>query len=419
MEVQTGNTKGKWVILIAIEIFVLLAVLAWMLLLIFPLPIPVHPQVTVEAGTDSVSVALFQTDPEKPLTAVTDLTALDLNRVGVYEIQLSYKNKPCTSVLTVVDTTPPTAKTKPCQIYNDETLSADAFISEIQDVSVVTVKFARKPDFTQVGDQTVAIDVADESGNVTTVTAALTVIADTVAPVFGELPAITVQVGDSVSYKKDVTVSDDRDGELSFEVDSSLVDLQKAGTYTAVYTAKDKSGNETVAERTITVQEKPVITRELVEELAGKVLAEIVTDSMTQPEKAKAVFRWVRKNFDYVSSPETDVLEAAYVAFTNLKGDCTNYYAATSVLLDLCGIENRRVDRSGGQTDHVWLLVNVGTGWYHMDTSPQSLKDRFQCFMKTDQEVWGYAKSRSDGRTDYYQFDTTLHPERATEKYTG
>lgn len=419
METQTGKQTKKLWLLIAVESFVLLAAVLWLIYLICSRELPIQPQVTVEAGSESVSAELFQTDPEKPLTPVTDLSSLDLNRVGTYEVQFRYNDELCTSTLVVVDTTPPSAQTAPQQIYNDESLEPNAFITEVFDVGQVTIAFAQTPDFTKVGQQEVSILLTDENGNTATVTEILTVIADTTPPVFGRLTDITVWVDGSVSYKKDVTVTDDRDGELPFEVDASKVDLQKVGTYNVVYTAKDKSGNMTTVERKITVKEKPVINRELVDQMAKEKLAKIITAGMTPQQKVQAVFNWVRKNMVYVSSPETDIPNAAYVAFTKKRGDCTNYYAVTTVLLDNCGIENMKIERTGGATSHVWLLVNVGTGWYHMDTSPQSTKYPFSCFMKTDQEVWDYAKSRGDGRADYYNFDTTKYPARATEKYTG
>lgn len=241
---------------------------------------------------------------------------------------------------------------------------------------------------------------------------------DTIPPQFGVMADIRVQLGNSVSYKADVIVTDDRDGELTFEIDASQVDLRKVGEYTVLYTAHDSSGNATVAERKVIVQEQPVVNRELVDKLAQETLAKIVTEDMTPQQKVRAVFNWVRRNMTYAASPETELLDAAYVAFTGKRGDCTNYYAVTSVLLDNCGIQNMKIERSGGESSHIWLLVNAGTGWYHLDTSPQSLKYPFKCFMKTDQEVWEYAQSRGDGRDDYYQFDTEAYPQRATEKFS-
>jgi stage II sporulation protein E len=100
-----------------------------------------------------------------------------------------------------------------------------------------------------------------------------------------------------------------------------------------------------------------------------------------------------------------------------LCGDCYNYFAMAKVLLDLCGIDNLPVERYKGSSSHYWLLVNAGTGWYHYDPSPQSAADPFRCFMKTDAHVKAYSRSRSDGKYDFYKFNESLYPERATEKY--
>ena len=87
------------------------------------------------------------------------------------------------------------------------------------------------------------------------------------------------------------------------------------------------------------------------------------------------------------------------------------------MLLDRCGIENLPVERYKAKSSHYWLLVNIGTGWYHYDPSPQSLDDPFRCFMKTDAQVKAYSQNRSDGRNDYYKFDESKYPDRTTEKY--
>jgi len=404
---------------LAVEAGILLVSVLVVLCRLYPRQSPALELVAVEVETKSVSAELFQSDPEKPLTPITDLASLDLSKVGSYEVEFLYKRRPCSSTLLVVDTTPPTATPVPLQVYNDETPSPEDFVDEIKDASAVTVSFAQQPDFTKVGEQPVSVLLTDASGNKTTLTQTITVIADTTPPEFSKLPAIKIQPGGSVSYRKDVTVTDDRDGELTFEIDSSNVEYEKEGEYKVIYTAQDKSGNVTVKERKVIVKKELVIDRALVDKLAKEKLAKIVTDKMTPQQKVKAVFDWVRKTMTYASSPETELCQAAYVAFTKSRGDCTNYYAITSVLLDNCGIQNMKVERVNSKSSHVWLLVNVGTGWYHLDTSPQSIKDPFRCFMKTDKEVWAYAKSRSDGRSDYYNFDTSAYPKRATKKYSG
>lgn len=385
-----------------------------------PKTAPINASITVEAGTETVSCDLFKKEADKDtdIKLLTDLSKIDLCKTGCYDIQLSCDDDTYTSVLTIVDTTPPTATPVDNEIYNDQTLDVNAFVTDIKDFSEVSAEFVTVPDFTKVGEQTVEIKLTDTSGNNTVVSAKLSVIKDTVAPVFGKMRDISVRIGETISYKKGVTVTDDRDESVSFSVDKSKVNLQKEGTYTITYTASDKEGNTATATRTVKVLPKLVITQELVDGMAKDILKKIITDGMTQHQKIKTIYDYVRKNMTYVSSPETDIPNAAYVGFTKKRGDCFNYLAMTKLLLDHAGIENKRIERYGGASTHYWLLVNIGTGWYHYDTTPQSIESPYKCFMKTNAEVWAYAKSRKDGRADYYNFKEDLYPEIATAKYT-
>ena len=66
-----------------------------------------------------------------------------------------------------------------------------------------------------------------------------------------------VFAGNSVSYKKNVIVTDNEDENPKIVVDSSKVDLQTPGKYPVVYTVTDKAGNKTELKITITVKKKP------------------------------------------------------------------------------------------------------------------------------------------------------------------
>ena len=76
------------------------------------------------------------------------------------------------------------------------------------------------------------------------------------------------------------------------------------------------------------------------------------------------------------------------------------------------------VRRVGGTSDHWWNLVNLGNGWYHCDSSPRRKKDTYRCFMQTDIQIQAYTDSRPE-HPNYYVFDETLYPERATEIVYG
>jgi len=379
-------------------------------------PSPVVEAVAVELGSKEIPLEQFVKE-EKNVTLLTDISGISLEQLGEHKLEFSYKKKNYVSTLKVVDTTKPTGTPVEHTIYNDETLTPDAFVKDIADATEVTVAFDKTPDFTKLGEQTVTIRLTDTSGNIGLVSAKVTVIADTTAPVFSEMEKLTVNIGQAVSYREGVTATDDRDGEISFTIDASAVNLEKEGTYTIVYEAADKSGNVTKVERELFVSDKLVVNAELVDEMAQEILDKIIEDGMSDHDKIYAVFMYIRKNVSYSSSKETELLAAAYKAMRYKKGDCYNYFAIAKVLLDKLGIQNLPVERYKGKSSHFWLLVNIGTGWYHYDASPQSAEDPFRCFMKTDKQVNAYARSRCDGRRDYYQIDYSKYPELATEKY--
>lgn len=379
---------------------------------------PVKANVTIEAGNlTNITLNEFVKKPDSEVEFITDTAKIDLSHTGEHTVEFAFKGNNYTSSLHIVDTTPPSATAVNKEVYSGETLTANDFVTDIKDCSEVKIEFEVMPDFTSVGEQNVNIRLTDTSDNTSIISAKLKVITDTEPPKFNELTTISAQVGSSVSYRKDVTVTDNRDKEVNYTFDNSAVDLQTAGEYKVVYTATDSSGNTATATRVVKVTAKPVINEEYVKSLAKKVTDKITTQNMTAHQKIEAIFNWVRKNMVYVSSPETELVEAAYVGFTKKRGDCYNYYSVTKLLLDECGIQNMKVDRYGGKTSHYWHLVNIGTGWYHYDTTPQSLEDPYRCFMKTNEQVWAYAKSRHDGRSDYYNFDETKYPKVATEKY--
>lgn len=379
-------------------------------------PSPVQESVVLEAGSEKIPLEQFAKEG-KTLSLATDISGIDLNQPGSHLLEFIYKNKTYASTLEIVDTTPPAAEAVEHTIYNDQTLTPEDFVTNVRDLSQTAISFAKTPDFTAPGVQTVTVLLTDAYGNVGAVDAKLTVLADTTFPVFSPMDDLTVNIGQTVSYRKGITATDDRDGSLSFQIDSSQVNLEEAGTYTITYAATDSSGNATTVSRKIHVSETLIVNQELVEEKARELLAKILTDDMSDHDKIYKIFYYVRKNVAYSSAPNKDIYSAAYHAMVKRKGDCYNYFAMAKVLLDQCGIENLPVERYKGRSSHYWLLVNIGTGWYHYDPSPQSMEDPFRCFMKTDAQVKAYARSRSDGRSDYYKFDESKYPERATEKY--
>lgn len=148
--------------------------------------------------------------------------------------------------------------------------------------------------------------------------------------------------------------------------------------------------------------------------LVSGVLKEIITDGMTPVEQTRAVFDYAHDSIAYTGSSDKSDWEAgACEGLTDGKGDCFTYYAVSRALLTALGIDNLPVERTGGETHHYWNLVNCGNGWYHFDACPRSsrLPDFFS-FLFTDQQA---ADFTAEAGRNYYDFDSSLLPERATE----
>ena len=250
-------------------------------------------------------------------------------------------------------------------------------------------------------------------------------VEDTQPPEITGTKDLTVAVGESLSYRTGVTVTDDVDESVQLQVDSSGVNLSEPGEYQAVYWAEDSAGNRaevtvkvTVVE-TVTVEDEDggetedvveaggkEITLDAVNELADEILAEITTYGMSQREKALAIYNYVHNHIKYVgTSDKSSWLVGAYVGFTRGSGDCYNYFACSKALLTRAGIPNVDLTRVGGNSRHYWQLVDVGNGYYHFDACPHPNSYPLYSFLLTEAEVQAYTKQCSSIRKNYYVYD--------------
>lgn len=77
---------------------------------------------------------------------------------------------------------------------------------------------------------------------------------DTIAPLINGVVDATINLGDPFDPMHNVTATDNVDGNLTAAIIvTGSVNVNEAGTYVLTYTVSDEAGNETVAERTITV----------------------------------------------------------------------------------------------------------------------------------------------------------------------
>ena len=270
-----------------------------------------------------------------------------------------------------------------------------------------------KVDLNAIGTYDVTYSVTDDAGNTTTAAATVTVTDDNVPPTILGVHDLSLYLGSAASYRSGVEVLDDKDPAPVLEVDSSQVDLSNPGTYPLVYTARDMTGNETRMDVTITVAEKPAtyVEPEQIEAKADDLLKKIVTDSMSDEAKVKAIYSYVRSHYTYSGhSDKTDWMQGAYGMMTAGQGDCFNYYAVTKLLMDRCNIPNidvRKVRNFPEDSDHYWSLVSVdgGSTYYHLDATPRMGEGDDFCLV-TDAFLDAY----SDTHQKCHNRDKALYP---------
>ena len=372
-------------------------------------------RIVIEAGAALPPAESFIRNTRFVGVYASDLSGIDTKVPGRYALKIQVEKRQYAVVLEVDDTTAPTGMPVPRETWVGELLTADLFVADVVDATPVAIAFKTTPDFSTPGEKAVTLVLTDTSGNAAEVMATLTVLQDTGKPVISGVVDLAVFVGDTVSYRTGVTVTDDHDANVVLEIDNSAVVLTAAGTYEVVYSATDKAGNRTEATAKVVVTVKPegYVTEAEMYALVDQVFAKILTPGMSDLERMSAIFYWIEENIDYVgTSDKGDWVQGAYLGLTRATGDCFTYFAAAKAMLTRAGYETIPLERvPEARTRHYWNLVKYNGEWYHYDPLPYLPKHHYVCLLRTDAEV---AKYSTISTHMYYIFDTTGVPASAT-----
>lgn len=251
---------------------------------------------------------------------------------------------------------------------------------------------------------------------------------DVEPPVIHGISDKTYYIGSKVSYMTDVYATDFSGQEIDVEVDKSQVNTSQPGSYIVYYKAVDSYGNETIEEVTFTFIEEE--TQEVkvnssystLDEVVAAVLQDITDNSMSKGQKARAIYKYAHSKIGYTGNSYTNSSEWQDEAFEALKvikkngyvaGDCFTYASVDRALLDGIGAECIWVDNQGARSgDHSWVLCNLGTGWYHFDST--RMYDGFECFMLTDSQVQDYINRGNS----IYRRDMSAYPATPSEEFS-
>ena len=201
--------------------------------------------VTVELGTDTLGISQFMTKYALPhrVGFVSDVSTIDLGKVGTTELTLSHGPKLETVTLSVVDTTAPkiTLVEKLVQ-FVDYVPKAEDFVKETFDLSEVKVYFAEEPHVSgEYEDITVQVVAEDAYGNKASDTSILSYV--------WMKDAFALEYGQQLT-KEDILFNVETDGHLVNQEDIDTINASPLGTYTIV----SKTATRTL-ECVVTVQD--------------------------------------------------------------------------------------------------------------------------------------------------------------------
>lgn len=331
---------------------------------------PFVDEYTIEAG-NSIKIEDLIEDPKvKDPQFVTKIDKSIINKVGQHKITVKANDRTFNININVVDTIPPRVTTCTYNYFIGDQFDAYKFIKKLEDQTDVKIKMNDKVDLNKEGKYNVTISCSDEGNNQITKKVKLNIQKDTEAPIIEAPNSIFVVKGESVIYKKYVKVKDNRDGIIKqISVDSSQVNLNKTGSYYVVFKAQDSTGNKSTKKVlvVVTTQQASQAKKEA-KKYANIILKKIIDDSMTDDQKLKAIYNYVRENYRYTSQHEgtiDDYYVDALNGFKTRKGDCYVVNAMARFLLDEVGIESIGLVLHGSDMNHISFMVNLGDGWYH------------------------------------------------------
>ncbi len=365
---------------------------------------PIIESITIEAGNKAPEEKDFYVSGKSDSESIKLAKGLDkVNpRVpGEYPVEFAVGDMKVTSTVIVEDTTAPVLVLKDIHAAYGTLPSAKDFVDKATDMTALTYKFAEGCEpVVADGEQEVTVIATDAAGNSTQKSAKLTMVEDNEPPVIEGTNDLLVIAGKSVSYRSNVFVTDNVDEDVELQVITDGVDLNTPGEYKVTYVAEDSAGNRAEKSVKLTVTEM-TYTFDDVNQLAQQVARGIITPSMTEQQKLRAIYNWIRSNISFNNDADkSSWLQAAYQGLTYHKGDCYVFASVSKALLTCAGIQNRDIEMiPQGDYRHYWNLVNIGEGWYHFDTTPRFGGGYDFCYV-TDSYLMNYSENNG-GSHDY------------------
>lgn len=209
----------------------------------------------IQSSNEELAALIFNEEWSRENLEFENDCVLDGVGLGEHEITLSGKYNTVPVKVTVIDTTPPELALKEQSFPVGKAPAPADLVASCRDATKVKYSFNSTPDHSKAGTFDVTVTATDTSGNKTEKTTRVTFFHDTDPPVISGCGNISFRAGRSCDYMSGVSAYDSVWGPVKVTVDYSGVDGATPGTYYAVYSATDGSGNTATETVTVTVTE--------------------------------------------------------------------------------------------------------------------------------------------------------------------
>ncbi len=219
----------------------------------------IDPHYTLELGEALAKSDLKPYTSDEDVLPKTWVDMINSAGIGTYSFTSCYGNMTCECVVDIVDTTAPEVQVQDLSVFCGDPVAPEDFVVSVFDLSnefKITSEVEIHTE--EIGQKSIQIIVTDSSGNQTVKAAQLSVIADTEGPVIAGAESIRIEQGATFDYTAGITVSDNRDEDVTISYDASTVNQNVLGTYYVTYVAEDRAGNRTEVIREVVVTEDSV-----------------------------------------------------------------------------------------------------------------------------------------------------------------
>ncbi len=318
---------------------------------------------TLELGQElKLEDILLNPNANQPLVDPQQIAQVNESGIGSYTVTSLDGSTSCQ--VTVVDTTPPQLELRSLERLIGHPAKLEDFVVSVSDLAgIKEVRLMTELSFYMEQSFTVIIEAEDVNGNITTGQTTLDVIPDRVPPEMEGLKAMLVAKNSTPDFITGVRAYDWVTGECTFTVDTTGLDLTKTGVYYIVYTTADANGNVGTYRRKVEVEHDASDTAALVQSVASQI-------SGNDPVAIKRfVYGYIGYSHDWGGN------DPVWFGLTNRRGNCYVHALTLQRLLNLKGYETQLIWTTN--QSHYWLLIKIGDGWKHIDSTPSPQHQRY------------------------------------------